>query len=341
VVKTLNDQTIEVSVTDGRARDIIASCVEAVLASSATAPLITIALRGESLPATIVAALISGLRRLREVGGVMVVVPKTFAVRDALALHGLDRVFAAPLDPDRPAAPKRKSGWQPSRSAAAVLALVAVLLGWSPANADVPAPLPPVQGEGISNDVAMILDRVIERNPQLTSYQGRMHVDIALQSFPFFHEHLDATTYYKRPSNYEVVFDHLPGYAHGFEKLYTDIGDPSNWAKHFVITYAGETPYQNRQDVTLRMVQRVRGMIDHETVLIDPEQFTIDQIRYDYYNGGHITMSQEFRPIAGYYLLASQRAEIDIPHVRAIAKGHYDGYQTNVALDDAVFVRPN
>jgi hypothetical protein len=52
-------------------------------------------------------------------------------------------------------------------------------------------------------------------------------------------------------------------------------------------------------------------------------------------------MSQAFRPIAGYYLLASQRAEIDIPHVRAVANGRYDGYRTNVALDDAVFARPN
>jgi hypothetical protein len=76
-------------------------------------------------------------------------------------------------------------------------------------------------------------------------------------------------------------------------------------------------------------------------VLVDPGQFTIDQIRYDYYNGGHITMSQEFRQVGDYMLLATQSAEIAIPHVSAIASGHYDGYQTNVAIDDAVFERRN
>ena len=52
---------------------------------------------------------------------------------------------------------------------------------------------------------------------------------------------MTATTYYKRPSNYEVVFDRVPSYARGFEKLYTDVGDPAYWAKRFVITYAGDS----------------------------------------------------------------------------------------------------
>jgi hypothetical protein len=78
-------------------------------------------------------------------------------------------------------------------------------------------------------------------------------------------------------------------------------------------------------------------MIDHETVLVDPSVWTIDQIRYDYYNGGSITMSQQFQTIGGYTLLQSQRADIAIPHVRAVAYGTYSEYQTNVALDDAVF----
>jgi hypothetical protein len=187
------------------------------------------------------------------------------------------------------------------------------------------------------SDPAAILARVIERNPNLSSYQGRMHVDIRLTSFPFIREHLDATTYYKRPSNYEVVFDKLPSYARGFEKLYTDIGDPANWEKRFVITSAGDEDFDHHRVVALRLVQRVRGMIDHETVLVDPATWSIDQIRYDYYNGGSITMSQSFRQIGGNSLLVSQRADIAIPHVRAVAYGTYSDYQTNVAVNAAVF----
>jgi hypothetical protein len=333
-------QQFRLAVTDDHARDTVAAAVDAALAAQPSAPQLTVYVTGDGLPAPVVAALVAGLRRLREVGGALIVIPETPAVRDALALHGLDRVFALPIGVESPA-PRRGGprSWQPGRIAAAALAaMLFACAAWTPAQAQSPSP---TAVDGISNDAALILERVIARNPELASFQGRMHVDVRLTSFPFFREHLDATTYYKRPSNYEVVFDHLPSYARGFEKLYTDVGDPSQWAKHFTITYTGETAYHDRTDLTLRLVQRVRGMIDHETVLVDPESFTIDQIRYDYYNGGHITMSQSFRPVGPYLLLATQSAEIAIPHVHAIASGSYDGYRTNVALDDAVFARNN
>jgi hypothetical protein len=85
------------------------------------------------------------------------------------------------------------------------------------------------------------------------------------------------------------------------------------------------------------MVQRVRGMIDHETVLVDPATWSIDSIRYDYYNGGHITLTQEFRDIGGFSMVSEQHADIAIPYARAVVHGVYSDYRTNVALDDAVF----
>jgi len=193
----------------------------------------------------------------------------------------------------------------------------------------------------VPEDPVAIVGRLIERNPNLASFQGRLHVDVRMTSFPWVREHLEATTYYKRPSNYEVVFDRVPKLAAGFEKLYTDVGDPSNWEKRYIMTNAGRVSFDGHADIALRLVQRVRGMIDHETVLVDPQAWTIDQIRYDYYNGGSITMSQSFRQLGGYLLLTSQRADIKIPYVRAVAYGTYSDYQTNVAVDAAVFDEKN
>jgi hypothetical protein len=319
---------LTLAVDGENARASFDAAVEALRAANVPAPSLIVALDGDTLPPELVATLVAGLRRLREVGGAIAIEPRTQALRDALALYGLDRVFALPLDPE--AAPRtRHRRWLP-RLAAAVLAVLVGAVGTMPANAAVSTDVEPT-------DPAAILARVIERNPNLESFQGRLHVEIRLSSFPFIREHLDATTYYKRPSNYEVVFDKLPSYARGFQKLYTDIGDPSNWEKRFVITPAGDATFEGHRDVALRLVQRVRGMIDHETVLIDPASWAIDQIRYDYYTGGVITMSQAFRNVGGYELLVSQRAEIAIPHVRAVAYGTYSDYQTNVAVSPDVF----
>jgi hypothetical protein len=309
---------------DNDARSKIAAAVDTLLERDLESPRLSVALDGERLPADVVAALIAGLRRVREHGGAIEIVPTTTAIRDALALSGLDRVFAFPLAPV-------ERGHRPSllaRLAAASFAAVVAFVS-----------IPAFAAADHVTDPAAILARVEERNPSLSSYQGRMHVDLRMTSFPFVRQHLDGTTYYKKPSNYEVVFDKVPALAKGFDKMFADVGDPANWDKRFVVTYQGERDYQGRKDIELKLVQRVRGMIDHETVLIDPNTWAIDSIRYDYYNGGHITMTQTFREVGGYSMLAEQNAEIAIPYAKAVAHGIYTDYKTNVAVDDAVFTK--
>jgi hypothetical protein len=268
---------------------------------------------------------------MREHGGSLDVLADSDAVRNALALTGLDRVFAPPSAGEPVAeGAEPHTRWQDvlSRITAATFSAVLAFLA-IPASAAADRP----------TDPANILAKVAERNPSLSSYRGRMHVDLRMTSFPFIRQHLDGTTYYKRPSNYEVVFDRVPPLAKGFDKMFTDIGDPSNWERRFVVSYQGEADYKGRKDIELKLVQRVRGMIDHETVLIDPNAWTIDSIRYDYYNGGHITMTQTFREVGGYSMVAEQDAEIAIPYAKAVAHGNYSDYQTNVAVDDSVFTK--
>ncbi len=324
---------LQLHAQDGDARRRVVEAVERVVALDEPAPRMRVVLSGDQLPAATIAGLVAGLRMLRERSGAIEIEPATPAIREALALTGLDRVFAFPLDPEARALrgqPSRKAGVAIVKAAAAALVAVLALLRF-PASAAAPIP----------TDPSAIVARVVERNPDLSSYEGRMHVDLKLTSFPFISRHFDASTYFKRPANYEVVFDRVPTYASGFAKLFTDVGDPTNWERRFRISFAGEQDVRGHRDVVLRLVQRVRGMIDHETVLIDPNAWAIDSIRYDYYNGGHVTMTQTFRQVGSYSLLAEQDAEIAIPHVRAVAHGTYTDYKTNVALDDAVFSKKN
>jgi hypothetical protein len=309
------------------ARSAIAGAVDRVLAAHPEHPYLHVTLDGESMPPELVAALVTGLRRVRELGGAIEVLPASAAIRDSLSLTGLDRIFAFPLSPE---ASRRRRG-PVQRVLAAGFAAVLALAG-TPTLAASEAP---------PTDPAVILAKVEQRNPSLSSYQGRMHVDLRMTTFPFLRQHLEGTTYFKRPSNYEVVFDKVPPLAKGFDKMFTDVGDPASWERRFVVTYEGEHEFEGRKDVQLRLVQRVRGMIDHETVLVDPNAWTIDSIRYDYYNGGHITMTQRFREVGGYSMLAEQDAEIAIPYAKAVAHGTYSDYKTNVAIDDAVFTKKN
>jgi hypothetical protein len=181
--------------------------------------------------------------------------------------------------------------------------------------------------------------RLIAHDPALQSFEADIHVDVAMRTIPWLHPKLVGKTYFKRPDRFEVVFTRVPWYAKGLERLYADIGDPSTWSKKFIITADGERTAGGRRELALRMVQRVRGMIQHEEVYVDPGAWTVDELDYVYYNGGSIQIRQNFSLVDGFTLLQSQHATIAIPHIRAIANSTFDSFRTNVAIDDSVFIK--
>lgn len=289
------------------------------------------------LDAAAIGELVSILREVREAGGDMVLVTGLPGVRETLSVMGLDRVFAV-MTPDEARAaeqaedetaesPHRGTGRTRARFAAIAAVLLAVAAGTAVGSA-VEAPEP-----------ADIVQHVVDANPSLRSYEARVHVDVHLVALPFVSPKLDGTTYFKRPDNFEVVFDSVPSYAKGFERLYSDIGDPTGWEKRFNMTVTGEKDVDGHRDLVLRLVQKVRGMIDHQDVAVDPSSWRIDEMEWHYYNGGVISMTQEFTTLNGLNVLSTQHASIRIPHVHATAVASYSDYKTNVAIDDSVFTK--
>lgn len=206
--------------------------------------------------------------------------------------------------------------------------------------ANVNANPPPTDASTASTtDPQQIVQRLVEREPDLQSYKAHVHVKIRMRSFPFLAPVLNGETYFKRPGKYEVVFDRVPFYAKGFDRIYADIGDPSNWDQRFLVSYSGQVTVGNHSDIVLKLVQRVRGMIDHELVMVDPASWHIDQMQWYYYNGGTIKMTQQYSNENGFDVVVGQSAEIKIPHVSAVAQAQLSDFATNVAIDDGRFAR--
>ena len=182
-----------------------------------------------------------------------------------------------------------------------------------------------------------IIANLVTRNSALTTFQA--HIAIRLHSgIPFLNPTMEGTTYFKRPDRYEVVFTKAPSYAKPFENLYSDIGDPAVWYKKFAFAVVDPRKYEGHEDIVLRLIERVRGNIDHEDVLVDPRRWVIDEMDYAYYSGGHITVQQTYQTRGGFSLLETQHAVIAMPPFpRARADATYSDYQINVAIDDAVF----
>ena len=212
------------------------------------------------------------------------------------------------------------------RVSAPIVALLAAIVTAKPAPAAAPL------------DAQSIMSRIEARNPSLQSYQARVHVDVHMQSFPWLAPKLDGTAYFKRPDNYEVVFDRVPSYAHGINKLFGDIGDPAAWQRDSDVTFEGLQSVDGRPMLALRLTKKIHSDQLADTIAyVDPGTFQVARMDFHYTNGGTISMKQTYRDQGTYNVIASQHADIQIPHVRAVADATFGTYQANVAVSDEVF----
>jgi len=189
------------------------------------------------------------------------------------------------------------------------------------------------QSAGAPPDPHDIVARMAARNPSLRSYQARVHVDVRMLSFPFFAPKLDGTEYYKRPNFYEVVFDRMPSYARGFQRIFNDVGNPLAWERDQNVTLAGTASLDGRPMLVLRLTKKIHSdILDHTLAYVDAGDYSLARMEWYYTSGGKITMSQTYRMEGSYSVLSQQHATIAIPHVRAVADSTYGSYQTNVPI---------
>lgn len=183
-----------------------------------------------------------------------------------------------------------------------------------------------------------ILAGIASRNPALQSYQARVHVDVHMLNFPWLSPKLDGTSYFKRPDKYEVVFDRVPSYAHGIDKLFGTIDDVGEWVKDWNVGFDGVRNVAGHQFYALRMTKKIYSdQIKDAVAYVDPSTFQVARMDWEYRNGGSITMTQTYRQQGQFNVVSTQHADIQIPHVHAVADASYAQYQANVAVSDAVF----
>ena len=187
-------------------------------------------------------------------------------------------------------------------------------------------------------DAHDLIERILARNALLASYKARVHVNLRMLNFPFLAPVLAGTSYFKRPDNYEVVFDRVPGYAKGFEKIFNDVADPERWEVEQNVELRGTQVVDGHRYYVLYLTKKIHSdILDHTLAFVDPSTYELARMEWHYTSGGSIVMTQQYRTQGGYSFVAAQHVTIDIPHIHAVGESQYGAYQTNVAVDDSVF----
>jgi hypothetical protein len=220
----------------------------------------------------------------------------------------------------------------------AVAAIVALVwIGAAAAQSVVPSPSPlNATAFPAPTGAQEVITRMLARNAGLESYTVRVHVHLRT-AIPFYSPKLDGTAYYKRPDSFALVFDRVPTYGKGFQKLFDDVGDPTGWQKDSNIAFAGTQALNGKPMLVLVLTKKIYSdQLKNTTVYVDPATYELVEMDWHYTNGDVIVMTQSYREEDGFSVVASQHVDIH-RRVHAIGDSQYGPYQTNVAVSDAVF----
>ncbi len=219
---------------------------------------------------------------------------------------------------------------------AAVVALVWIGAAAAQSVAPSPSTLNAATALPAPTDAQEVITRMLARNAGLESYTVRVHVNMHT-AIPFYSPKLDGTAYYKRPGSFALVFDRVPSYGKSFQKLFDDVGDPTGWQKDSNITFTGTHTLNGTSMLVLVLTKKIYSdQLKDTTVYVDPANYELVEMDWHYTNGDIIVMKQSYREENGFSVVASQHVDIH-RRVHATGDSHYDSYQTNVAVSDAVF----
>lgn len=191
-------------------------------------------------------------------------------------------------------------------------------------------------------DANAVVERMLSRNAGLSSYTAHVHVS-ARPSIPLCSLRTDGTAYYKRPGSFAVELNPISGLCAGslkdIQKLSTDVGDPTGWEKNSNIKLDGIRPLDGHPMIVLVLTKKIYSdQIKDTTVYVDPATYELVEMDWHYTNGDAIVMKQYYGTEDGFSVVVRQHFE---GHRRIGFTGDsiYDSYQTNVAVNDAVFMK--
>lgn len=178
-----------------------------------------------------------------------------------------------------------------------------------------------------------MLSRMTALNPHLRTLEASVHVYIALHTFPYISPTLNGTYYHKEPSKDKIAFHTVPVIAKQFDKVYPHVESASRWEAVYFVTYQGDDGDQT----TFKLVPRIRGRIDHITAKVDDKTATIDEMLWDYNDGGYARLDQSFTVVDGNYVLKTQTGHVEVPNYTADLTSSFSNYKLNLPIPDSVF----
>lgn len=174
----------------------------------------------------------------------------------------------------------------------------------------------------------VVIDRILDRNPGLTSYQAHAHVNIRQLNFPFLHPSLDGSAYYTWPGAPLYDFPDAPSYLGGLTTAQAAVGLVNRWRACYNISARAKG-----NQYVLHMVPKIPGQVSSVDVVVARNDASIRHVDWYYHDSDdYITLDQTYSKVNGYSIVRGQKSMIVRHGIRAESTSMFDQFKMNVPV---------
>jgi hypothetical protein len=187
-----------------------------------------------------------------------------------------------------------------------------------------------------------VVDHMLARNDGLNSYTAHVKINAHAQlAFIQCSLNSSGTAYFKRPGSFAVSLSDTTGpcasQVKSLQTLSTDVGNPRGWERDWDIALGGTAQVAGKPAIELILTKKIPSdQVKNTLVFVDPSNYELVEMVWNYTNGDAITMTQSYATLNGYSVVVGQHFD-GKRRVRFTGDSTYDTYQMNVAVNDAIF----
>ncbi len=181
-----------------------------------------------------------------------------------------------------------------------------------------------------------IVSKVIHREPRLHTSECALSIRFHETSFPYLGKTINGVAYFE-PGRFSAVFKNVPGVLRTFPGAYDAMMNVGSWQHRFSLTTDKPQPLAGHTDAVVHLLARDPSSgLQYGRAFVNPKTWSIDGMDW-HFKGMQFNITQTYKTLGSFSVLAGQQATIKVPIARAAATATFGNYHTNVALASADF----
>lgn len=177
-----------------------------------------------------------------------------------------------------------------------------------------------------------------ERLP--STYQAATSLQIRQRNFPWARVTLHGMSYFESPDHLTIQFENVPGYMRSLPEAYAKMLNVAAWPVRYDVALGEPLVVNGHTDITLNLTPKTPPIDERGVALINPMDWTVEQVRWSLSGGVNISMSEAYKQIGFYRLPAMQMLTVRTPYATADGIGSFSNYVVNAPIDQKIFSQP-